>query len=123
MMTPTTELTIQIWEQGTKFKNSLNIKCGIPYGGTIVGFQLQNLEKGCNILVGIPGRLLNFDERGYISLEDLQYFVLDEANWMLEMVFRMEIDKFMTNPNMPAKSARNTLMFSATFARLKQLNI
>ena len=115
-MTPTTELTIQIWEQGTKFKNGLNIKCGIAYGGTIVGFQLQNL-------VGIPGRLLNFDERGYISLEDLQYFVLDKANWMLEMVFRMEIDKFMTNPNMPAKSARNTLMFSATFARLKQLNI
>ena len=76
-MTPTTELIIQIWEQGTKFKNGLNIKCGVAYGGTIVGFQLRNLEKGCNILVGTPGRLLDFDERGFISLEDLQYFVID----------------------------------------------
>ena len=49
----------------------------IGYGGAIVGFQLWNLEKGCNILVATPGRLLDLVEKGRISFEDLQYFVLD----------------------------------------------
>jgi len=117
IMTPTRELAIQIWEQGRKFANGSNIKCGIAYGGTSVGFQLRNLEKGCNILVATPGRLLDFVEKGRISFEDLQYFVLDEADRMLDMGFGPEIDKCMANPNMPAKSVRNTLMFSATFAK------
>jgi len=115
IMTPTRELAIQIHEQGRKFANGSNIKVAIAYGGTSVGFQLRNLERGCNILVATPGRLLDFVEKGRISFEDLQYFVLDEADRMLDMGFGPEIDKCMANPNMPGKSDRTTLMFSATF--------
>jgi len=117
IMTPTRELAIQIWEQGRKFAQGSNIKCAIAYGGTSVGYQLRALERGCNILVATPGRLLDFVEKGRVAFDDLQYFVLDEADRMLDMGFGPEIEKCMSNPNMPEKGSRTTLMFSATFAQ------
>lgn len=116
IITPTRELAIQIHEQSRKFAYGSSLKCVIAYGGTSVGTQLRNLERGCNILACTPGRLGDFLEKGRISFEDLQYFILDEADRMLDMGFGGDIEKFMNNPTMPDKDKRNTLMFSATFA-------
>ena len=67
------------------------------------------------MLVATPGRLNDFISKGRISLANLQFLVLDEADRMLDMGFVGDIDKLMENPNMPGQTDRQTLMFSATF--------
>jgi len=115
VISPTRELAIQIWENARKFALGSMVKAVVVYGGTSVGSQRAILEKGCNILVGTPGRLLDFVEKGVVSFSSLRYFVLDEADRMLDMGFGPEIQKCIDNPTMPAREARTTLMFSATF--------
>jgi len=79
-------------------------------------YQKGELSRnGCNILVATPGRLLDFVERGYISFQQVQFLVLDEADRMLDMGFMPDIRRCVGNPTMPAKNLRQTLMFSATF--------
>jgi probable ATP-dependent RNA helicase DDX4 len=115
IITPTRELAIQIYEQSRKFAMGSMIKSGIAYGGTSVGSQLNKIEKGCNILVATPGRLLGFVEMGRISFEKIEFFILDEADRMLAMGFEGDIAKCINNPTMPKKEDRTTLLFSATF--------
>jgi len=77
--------------------------------------QRSNLNRGCNILVATPGRLLDFVERGYVSFKQVQFLILDEADRMLDMGFMPDIRRCVDNPSMPPKNQRQTLMFSATF--------
>ena len=67
------------------------------------------------MLVATPGRLLDFAERGYITFACVQFLVLDEADRMLDMGFMPDIRRCVSNPKMPRKGVRQTLMFSATF--------
>ena len=67
------------------------------------------------MLVATPGRLLDFAERGYITFAAVQFLVLDEADRMLDMGFMPDIRRCVSNPKMPRKGVRQTLMFSATF--------
>ena len=67
------------------------------------------------MLVATPGRLLDFAERGYITFASVQFLVLDEADRMLDMGFMPDIRRCVSNPKMPRKGVRQTLMFSATF--------
>merc|ERR1711887_419841 len=92
-----------------------NIKTVVAYGGTSSGFQARKLQQGCNILVATPGRLLDNVEKGRVSFRNLEFFVLDEADRMMDMGFMPEIQKCAEDPNMPEKGKRQTLMFSATF--------
>lgn len=116
IITPTRELAIQIYEQGRKFALGSNIQCCVAYGGTSVGDQLNKMQRGgCNILVATPGRLLGFVEMGRVSFEGIEYFILDEADRMLDMGFGPDIAKCANNPTMPKKEERTTLFFSATF--------
>jgi len=117
ILSPTRELAIQIWEQARKFALGSQIKCVVAYGGTSVAFQRRNIERGCNILVATPGRLLDFVEKGNIEFSGVQYFILDEADRMLDMGFGPDIDRCIENPTMPSKENRVTLMFSATFPK------
>jgi len=90
----------------------------VAYGGTSVFYQASQLQRGCNILVATPGRLLDFVEKGRVSLSHCKYLVLDEADRMLDMGFMPEIQKMVENEDMPKKAPegeRQTLMFSATF--------
>jgi len=90
----------------------------VAYGGTSVFYQASQLQRGCNILVATPGRLLDFVEKGRVSLSNCKFLVLDEADRMLDMGFMPEIQKMVEDPNMPKKAPegeRQTLMFSATF--------
>merc|ERR1712240_629771 len=119
VITPTRELAIQIHNEARKFAQGSVIKSVVVYGGTSVGYQISQLQKGCNLLVATPGRLLDFVEKGRVSFANCKYLVLDEADRMLDMGFMPEIQKMIEDPNMPKNGAENgnrqTLMFSATF--------
>ena len=118
VMTPTRELAIQIHNEARKFAQGSMVKSVVAYGGTSVGYQASQLQKGCNILVATPGRLLDFVEKGRVSFANCKFLVLDEADRMLDMGFMPEIQKMVEDPAMPKKAPegdRQTLMFSATF--------
>lgn len=112
---PTRELVYQIYLEARKFSRSTIARAVVAYGGTSVGHQLRDLQKGCHILVATPGRLMDFIKRGKIKLDKLQYLILDEADRMLDMGFESEIRTLVNSPGIPAKEDRHTLMFSATF--------
>jgi len=118
VITPTRELAIQIHNEARKFAQGSMVKSVVAYGGTSVFYQAGQLQRGCNILVATPGRLLDFVEKGRVSFANCKYLVLDEADRMLDMGFMPEIEKMVEDPNMPKKAPegdRQTLMFSATF--------
>jgi probable ATP-dependent RNA helicase DDX4 len=115
ILSPTRELASQIFSECKKFSYGSIIKSAILYGGVDTGFQLANLAKGCNILVATPGRLLDILEKQKISLAKVKYFVLDEADRMLDMGFEKTVREILTKGTIQAKGDRVTLMFSATF--------
>ena len=87
------------------------------YGGADIGTQLRSIERGCDLLVATPGRLVDLIERGRISLSNIKYLVLDEADRMLDMGFEPQIRRIVEGEDMPPTQGRQTLMFSATFPR------
>ena len=89
----------------------------VVYGGADINQQLRQIERGCDLLTATPGRLVDLIERGRISLANIQYLVLDEADRMLDMGFEPQIRRIVQGEDMPGTSARQTLMFSATFPR------
>lgn len=115
VITPTRELAIQIYRETCKFSHSTMVKAQLAYGGASVQHQRNNIRRGCNILIGTPGRLKMFVNDGTIGLDNIKFFVLDEADRMLDMGFQDDINFFASN-GMPPKETRQTLLFSATFA-------
>mmetsp|Transcript_7606 Transcript_7606/g.27894 ORF Transcript_7606/g.27894 Transcript_7606/m.27894 type:complete len:628 (-) Transcript_7606:438-2321(-) len=118
VLAPTRELAAQIHVEACKFSFDTGIRCCIIYGGADMREQKMDLEKGCDILVATPGRLTDMCDRGTVSLELVQFFILDEADRMLDMGFEPQVRQIV-NSNMGAQSAfgRQSMMFSATFAR------
>lgn len=117
VLSPTRELAIQIYNECRKFSLQSIIKCGILYGGADSFHQQAQLNRGCNILVATPGRLLDVLEKGKVSLEKVKYFVLDEADRMLDMGFEKNVRDILTKGLVQQKGERCTFMFSATFPR------
>ncbi|XP_051660629.1 probable ATP-dependent RNA helicase DDX4 isoform X3 [Manacus candei] len=112
---PTRELVNQIFLEARKFVYGTCIRPVVVYGGTQIGHSVHQVMQGCNILCATPGRLLDIIGRGKISLRNVKYLVLDEADRMLDMGFGSEMKKLISFPDMPQKDKRQTLMFSATF--------
>lgn len=77
--------------------------------------QLRDLEKGVDILVATPGRLVDLIERARVSLQAIKYLALDEADRMLDMGFEPQIRKIVEQLGMPPPGMRQTMLFSATF--------
>ena len=115
IVSPTRELTIQIYQQIVKFALSSILKTVVAYGGTSVIHQGGKLSAGCHILVATPGRLLDFLDRGRIRFSSVRFLVLDEADRMLDMGFLPSIEKIVDHESMVPLGERQTLMFSATF--------
>jgi ATP-dependent RNA helicase RhlE len=84
VITPTRELAIQIGDSFTEYGKHTGIVNTVIFGGVKQGPQTQALRRGVDILVATPGRLLDLMDQGYISLKDVQYSVLDEADHMLD---------------------------------------
>jgi len=110
IVTPTRELAIQIGESISTYAKYTNIKNAVIYGGVKQGAQTDELKQGVDVLVATPGRLLDLMNQGYISLKEIKYFVLDEADRMLDMGFIHDIKKILTK--LPKK--KQSLFFSAT---------
>ena len=110
VVTPTRELAIQIGESFKDYGKYTNIKNTVIFGGVSQGSQTDALRRGIDVLVATPGRLLDLMDQGYISLRDIKYFVLDEADRMLDMGFIHDIKKILAK--LPKK--RQSLFFSAT---------
>jgi ATP-dependent RNA helicase RhlE len=110
VITPTRELAIQIGVSFSVYGKYTGIKNTVVFGGVKQGAQTDALHKGVDILVATPGRLLDLMEQGFIRLKAVEYFVLDEADRMLDMGFINDIRKIIAK--LPEK--RQSLFFSAT---------
>lgn len=121
ILAPTRELVSQIYDEARKFAYRSWVRPCVVYGGADIGSQLRQIERGCDLLVATPGRLVDLIERGRISLANIKYLVLDEADRMLDMGFEPQIRRIVEGEDMPPTDGRQTLMFSATFPRDIQL--
>src|SRR5262249_32336234 len=110
ILTPTRELAIQIDESFAAYGKFTGIRHTVIFGGVPQHAQVQALQKGVDVLVATPGRLLDLIDQRYIQLQHLRYFVLDEADRMLDMGFIHDVRRVLTK--LPAK--RHSLFFSAT---------
>lgn len=121
VLAPTRELACQIQDECRKFSMNTGLKSVVVYGGTPIPMQLRELERGCDILVATPGRLVDIIDREKVSLSYIRFLILDEADRMLDMGFEPQIRKIVEQKDMTKKGVRRTLMFSATFAKEIQL--
>jgi len=110
VLTPTRELAAQIGESIARYGQHLHIPHTVIFGGVKQGSQVRALERGIAILVATPGRLLDLMGQGYINLNDVEFFVLDEADRMLDMGFIHDVRRVLRE--LPDK--RQNLLFSAT---------
>ena len=108
---PTRELAIQVAGEAERFGTGLGARCALVYGGTSSGGQKRALAEGCHLLVGTPGRLLDFLTSAWLSLRKTRFLVLDEADRMLDMGFINDVDAILRRTPM----SRQTMLFSATF--------
>ncbi|CAL8577038.1 DEAD-box ATP-dependent RNA helicase [Xanthoria parietina] len=121
ILAPTRELVSQIYDEARKFAYRSWVRPCVVYGGADIGSQLRAMDRGCDLLVATPGRLVDLMERGRISLANIRYLVLDEADRMLDMGFEPQIRRIVEGEDMPNVQGRQTLMFSATFPREIQM--
>jgi ATP-dependent RNA helicase RhlE len=112
ILAPTRELALQISENFHAYGKGTNIRHAVVFGGVSQFAQVNTLKQGVDVLVATPGRLLDLMNQGYIKLNNIEYFVLDEADRMLDMGFINDIKKIIAK--LPAK--KQTLFFSATAA-------
>jgi ATP-dependent RNA helicase RhlE len=110
ILTPTRELAIQIEESFATYGKGLRLKHTSIFGGVPQGKQVSILRAGIDILIATPGRLLDLMQQGFVDITQIEIFVLDEADRMLDMGFIHDVKKVVVR--LPAK--RQTLFFSAT---------
>ena len=117
VLAPTRELALQIFLEARKFTYRTFVRPAVAYGGADIGQQLRDMERGCNLIVATPGRLVDIIDRGRVSLARTRFLVLDEADRMLDMGFEPQIRQIVEQCDMPEVGNRQTLMFSATFPK------
>ncbi|WP_026884032.1 DEAD/DEAH box helicase [Clostridium akagii] len=110
IVTPTRELALQITEQAKKLKEAKDINILATYGGKDIGVQLKKLKRNVHLIIATPGRLLDHLERGTIDLSKLKTIVIDEADQMLLMGFKKDIEAIIEK----SSKKHQTLCFSAT---------
>jgi ATP-dependent RNA helicase RhlE len=110
ILTPTRELAIQIGESIAAYGRHLNVRHHVIFGGVSQHSQVNAIRNGVDILVATPGRLLDLMQQGHIALSNIKFFVLDEADRMLDMGFIHDVKKIIAK--LPVK--RQSLFFSAT---------
>lgn len=111
ILTPTRELAQQVFKSFTEYSKYTDISIGVAYGGVSLKTQAEKIKAGVNILIATPGRLLDHLHTGTLSLDNLHSLVFDEADRMLDMGFKDEIDRILVQ----IPENRQTLLFSATF--------
>ncbi|MGN6415849.1 MAG: DEAD/DEAH box helicase [Pseudobacter sp.] len=119
ILTPTRELALQIQESFDAYGKYTNLRQVVIFGGVSQHAQVQELRRGCDVLVATPGRLLDLMQQGIINIGQIRILVLDEADRMLDMGFIHDVKKVLAKT--PAQ--KQTLFFSATMApEIKKLS-
>lgn len=112
VLTPTRELAAQVYDNVREYSEYLDIKSMVVFGGVNQKPQIRALRSGVDVLVATPGRLLDLQSQGALSLGKIEFLVLDEADRMLDMGFLRDIKKVLEL----VPKERQTLLFSATFS-------
>jgi len=124
ILAPTRELCQQLATEAKRLCHRTFIRIACVYGGAPQGQQLQEVAEGANLLIATPGRLDDFLSRGLLTMEDVQFLAVDEADRMLDMGFEPQIRRIIDNNGMPDPGidgeGRRTMMFSATFPQEMQ---
>mmetsp|Transcript_60657 Transcript_60657/g.69291 ORF Transcript_60657/g.69291 Transcript_60657/m.69291 type:complete len:630 (-) Transcript_60657:1583-3472(-) len=115
ILAPTRELALQIQDEAKKLTSKTGIRCCAVYGGSEIRRQIIDLQRGVDILVACPGRLIDLIDRGIINLGCVKFLTFDEADRMLDMGFEPQIRQIVEKEDVPTE--RETMMFSATFPR------
>ena len=110
VVTPTRELAAQIGDSMDRYGEYLDTRHTVIFGGVKQGKQVQALDRGIDILVATPGRLLDLEDQGHVDLGDVEFFILDEADRMLDMGFINDVKRILKK----LPSDRQNLLFSAT---------
>jgi ATP-dependent RNA helicase DeaD len=114
ILAPTRELCVQIYNDLEKFSSQMDGFACVPvYGGASIVDQIKKIRRGVQVVVATPGRLIDLIERGAVDLGKISILVLDEADEMLNMGFKEDIDYILAN----TPDTRNTWLFSATMPR------
>ncbi len=118
VLTPTRELAAQVAESARNYGKYLRVRTAVVFGGVSINPQIDALRTGCDLLIATPGRLLDLAEQRAVDLREVRYFVLDEADRMLDMGFIHAIRRVLKL--LPPQ--RQNLMFSATYSEeIRQL--
>jgi len=116
---PTRELAVQIEGEANLLNTHLGLSIGCFYGGVGYATQLGLLKNGVDIIIGTPGRLLDLSDSGRLSLKDVGYLVIDEADRLFDMGFLPDLRKIIRK--MPERGRRQSMLFSATLNRVSRL--
>ena len=114
IIAPTRELAVQIEAEARLIGRHLNLKIGCFYGGVGYIRQEAQLKRGVDIMVGTPGRLLDLEQKGTLSMKNIGFLVIDEADRLFDMGFLPDIRKILRR--VPALEYRQTMLFSATLS-------
>jgi ATP-dependent RNA helicase RhlE len=112
VLTPTRELAAQVAQSARDYGKYLRIRTAVVFGGVSINPQIDTLRSGCDLLIATPGRLLDLADQRAVDLREVQHFVLDEADRMLDMGFIHAIRQVLKL--LPTQ--RQNLMFSATYS-------
>ncbi len=110
VLAPTRELAVQVCDELTRIAHKTNLRIIPVFGGAPIDRQLRALKEGVDIVVGTPGRVIDLIDRKRLMVEDIEFFVLDEADEMLNMGFIEDVETILSH----ATSDRQTMLFSAT---------
>jgi ATP-dependent RNA helicase RhlE len=113
VLAPTRELALQIYDNFVEYSKYINVNATVVYGGIKQSRQVRDLQRGVDILVATPGRLLDLIQQRKLSLYDVEYLVLDEADRMLDMGFINDVKKIVDM----VRTERQTMFFSATLPK------
>jgi ATP-dependent RNA helicase RhlE len=112
VLTPTRELAAQVAESARNYGKYVSVRTAVVFGGVGINPQIDAMRSGCDLLIATPGRLLDLADQRAVDLREVRYFVLDEADRMLDMGFIHAIRQVLKL--LPAQ--RQNLMFSATYS-------
>jgi ATP-dependent RNA helicase RhlE len=112
VLTPTRELAAQVAESARSYGKYVSVRTAVVFGGVSINPQIDALRSGCDLLIATPGRLLDLADQRALDLREVRYFVLDEADRMLDMGFIHAIRQVLKL----LPSQRQNLMFSATYS-------
>ncbi len=112
IIAPTRELAVQIYEEAVLLGKYLKFRIGVFYGGVGYDRQERQLEEGVDIIIGTPGRIIDFNQSHKLNLKDVSVFIIDEADRLFDMGFLPDIRKLLKK--MPSYPDRQTMLFSAT---------